>query len=179
MATFPTLVTGFEPFAGLDRNPSDEVARRLDGRTVGGAPVVARILPVSLERYRAVLAAEVEEVRPGLVIALGLAQGEASIRLERIGVNLADFEIADNDGALAADRPVEPGGPQARLSTIPVSAIEAALWPRESPLTAPPPRAPICATPASTACSDWRKPRILPLPAGSSICPTCPSRWRA
>jgi pyroglutamyl-peptidase len=127
MATFPTLVTGFEPFAGLDRNPSAEVARRLDGRMVGGAPVVARVLPVSLDRYRAALAAAVEEVRPGIVIALGLAQGEASIRIERIGINLADFEIVDNDGALAADRPVEPGGPQARLSTIPVAAIEYAL----------------------------------------------------
>jgi pyroglutamyl-peptidase len=127
MATFPTLVTGFEPFAGLDRNPSAEVARQLDGRMIGGAPVVARILPVSLERYRAALAAAIEEVRPGLVIALGLAQGEASIRIERIGTNLADFEIADNDGAVAADRPVETGGPPARLSTIPIAAIEAAL----------------------------------------------------
>jgi pyroglutamyl-peptidase len=127
MATFPTLVTGFEPFAGLDCNPSAEVAMQLDGRMVGGAPVVARVLPVSLDRYRAALAAAVEEVRPGLVIALGLAQGEASIRIERIGINLADFEIADNDGVVAADRPVEPGGPQARLSTIPVAIIEDAL----------------------------------------------------
>ena len=127
MATFPTLVTGFEPFAGLDRNPSAEVAMHLDGRMVGGAPVVARVLPVSLDRYRAALAAAVEEVRPGLVIGLGLAQGEASIRIERIGINLADFEIADNDGVVAADRPVEPGGPQARLSTIPVAIIEDAL----------------------------------------------------
>jgi len=127
MATFPTLVTGFEPFAGLDCNPSAEVAMQLDGRMVGGAPVVARVLPVSLDRYRAALAAAVEEVRPGLVIGLGLAQGEASIRIERIGINLADFEIADNDGVVAADRPVEPGGPQARLSTIPVAAIEEAL----------------------------------------------------
>ena len=127
MATFPTLVTGFEPFAGLDCNPSAEVAMQLDGRMVGGAPVVARVLPVSLDRYRAALAAAVEEVRPGLVIGLGLAQGEASIRIERIGINLADFEIADNDGVVAADRPVEPGGPQARLSTIPVAIIEDAL----------------------------------------------------
>jgi pyroglutamyl-peptidase len=127
MTKFPTLVTGFEPFAGLDRNPSAEVASQLDGRVVGGAPVVARVLPVSLDRYRAALAAAIEEVRPGLVIGLGLAQGEASIRIERIGINLADFEIADNDGAVAADRPVEPGGPQARLSTIPVAAIEDAL----------------------------------------------------
>lgn len=127
MTILPTLVTGFEPFAGLDRNPSAEVARRLDGRTVGGSRVIARMLPVSLATYRARLAAAIDEVRPGLVIALGLAQGAASVRVERVGINLLDFDIADNDGLVAADRPVEEGGPQARLSTIPVTAISAAL----------------------------------------------------
>lgn len=127
MTARPTLITGFEPFAGLDRNPSAEVAGRLHGRSVDGIPVVARLLPVSLARYRAALGAALDEVNPGLVIALGLAQGEASVRIERVGINLADFEIADNDGAVARGRPLEEGGPQARFSTFPVAAIEAAL----------------------------------------------------
>jgi pyroglutamyl-peptidase len=127
MKTVPILVTGFEPFAGLDRNPSAEVALRLDGRTIGGGAIVARLLPVSLAGYRGALAAALDEVRPGLAIALGLAQGEASVRIERVGINLADFEIADNDGTVAAGRPVEEGGPQARFSTFPAAEIEAAL----------------------------------------------------
>ena len=127
MTASTTLVTGFEPFAGLDRNPSAEVAWRLERRTIGGSPVVSRLLPVSLAGYREALAAALDETRPGLVIALGLAQGEASIRIERLGINLADFDIADNDGMVAAGRPLEEGGPRARFSTFPAAAIEIAV----------------------------------------------------
>lgn len=127
MTAIPILVTGFEPFAGLDRNPSAEVALRLDGKIVGGGKVAARLLPVSLAAYRGALAAALDEVRPGLVIALGLAEREATVRIERVGVNIADFEIADNDGTVAAGRQLEAAGPQARFSTLPSAAIEAAL----------------------------------------------------
>jgi pyroglutamyl-peptidase len=42
------LVTGFEPYGGLGRNPSADIARRLDGRRIGGQSVVGRVLPVDI-----------------------------------------------------------------------------------------------------------------------------------
>jgi pyroglutamyl-peptidase len=89
--------------------------------------VKSRILPVSLDGYRPALAEAIEVLEPSLVIALGLAQGEATVRVERVGINVADFEIADNDGVVARSRPLEPNGPDARFATLPVAGIVEAL----------------------------------------------------
>ena len=40
------LLTGFEPFGGDVVNPSWEIARALDGSTVGGAQVVAYVVQI-------------------------------------------------------------------------------------------------------------------------------------
>ena len=47
------LVTGFEPFGGDTANPSQEVAKGLDGRRVRDAVVRALVLPVQHEEARA------------------------------------------------------------------------------------------------------------------------------
>ena len=117
------LVTGFETFGGHDENPSALVARALDGREIGGARVVARILPVDLARLDAALDAAMAEVTPDMAIAFGLAGDEAVIRLERVALNVADFAIPDNGGAVHRNLPLEPGGPDARFSRLPLERI--------------------------------------------------------
>ena len=121
------LITGFEPFGGSARNPSLEIARALDARTIAGARILGRVLPVSMRRIEAALAEVLDAARPDLYIALGLAGGEAMIRLERYGVNLADFPIADNDGARSLDETLVPGGPAAVATTLPNRAIHGAM----------------------------------------------------
>src|SRR4051794_20799704 len=123
----PLLVTGFEPFMELGSNPSAQLAERLDSATIGGHPVVSRTLPVELAGLRARLAAVLEGVEPAAVIATGLPPGAYEVRLERIAVNLADFDIDDNTGVRAADEPLQDDGPVARESRLPVRAIQAAL----------------------------------------------------
>lgn len=117
------LVTGFETFGGHDENPSALVARALDGREIGGARIAARILPVDLARLDAALDAATAEVAPDAAIAFGLAGDEAVIRLERVALNVADFAIPDNGGALHRNKPLEPGGPDARFSRLPLEGI--------------------------------------------------------
>jgi pyroglutamyl-peptidase len=121
------LVTGFEPFDGGALNPSQEIARALDGRTIAGRRVAARVYPVSMARIADTVRAALEETRPALILSLGLAGGEPAVRLERVGVNLADFPIADNDGAAPKDAPLVAGGPDAFASTLPMRAICDAL----------------------------------------------------
>lgn len=121
------LITGFEPFGGSPRNPSLEIARALDGKSIGGARIQGRVLPVSMRRIEAALAEVLDAARPDVYIALGLAGGEAMIRLERYGVNLADFPIADNDGARSLDETLVPGGPAAVATTLPNRAIHGAM----------------------------------------------------
>jgi DNA processing protein len=48
--------------------------------------------------------------------------GEPVIRLERIALNLAEFDLPDNRGVLARG-PVQPGGALAHAATLPVEAM--------------------------------------------------------
>lgn len=63
-----------------------------------------------------------DEYQPVAALSFGLWPGEAVIRLERVAINCADFEIPDNTGQLASE-PVVSGGADAHLSTLPIHAI--------------------------------------------------------
>jgi pyroglutamyl-peptidase len=121
------LVTGFTAYGGRGRNPAGEAAKALDGRSIGGLAVAGRVLPVSYGTLQADLHGLMDELRPCLVISLGLWPGEPMIRLERVGINVADFEIPDNEGAFLTDMPVSGNGPAALAATLPLRGIEAAL----------------------------------------------------
>jgi pyroglutamyl-peptidase len=125
--TGPALVTGFEPYGGRGRNPAGEVAARLDGSEVAGVRVVGRNLPVKFAVLDEVVAATLAEVDPAVVISLGLCPGEAVVRLERIAINLADFPIPDNEGAVLVDWPLDAAGAAARFATLPLRPIQEAL----------------------------------------------------
>ena len=121
------VLTGFEPYGGRRVNPAAEVAKALDGSAVDGFAVIGAILPVSHRSLRTRLDELLGELRPAIVISLGLAPGEPMVRLERFGLNLLDFEIADNDGARLADAPVEANGATGVRASLPLRAIEQAL----------------------------------------------------
>jgi pyroglutamyl-peptidase len=127
------LLTGFEPYGGRDVNPSSEVARALDGNSAGRVAVIGRRLPASYQQLRSRIPELLEELRPDIAISLGLWPGEATIRLERLGANLADFEIPDNDGALLGDAIISNILTTALATTIPVRRIEQELLARGIP----------------------------------------------
>lgn len=129
----PALITGFMPYAGRGVNPAAEIARALDGKTIDGTSVVARLLPVSLAEIASLAETLIRELNPCVVISVGLWPGEPVIRVERVGLNVADFEIADNVGHIAVDAPVLGGGVVGKLATVPVRAIERALLDAEIP----------------------------------------------
>ncbi len=121
------LLTGFEPFGTYKDNPSADVADALHGRTVGNDTVRSAVLPVHHARAAAVVAELVRDTAPRAVVHLGLAGGRARLALERVAVNVMDFEIADNTGYRATGEPCVPGGPAAYFSTLPLEAILEAL----------------------------------------------------
>jgi pyroglutamyl-peptidase len=127
MPTDCALVTGFVPYGGRGRNPAAEIAAALDGRRVAGMAVVGRTLPVSFTEIGRAVDSLLDEVRPCIVLSLGLWPGESVIRIERVGLNLADFEIPDNAGLLASDEPIQGNGATARYASVPVRKIEQAL----------------------------------------------------
>ena len=122
-----TLVTGFEPFDGLVANPSQDVAKALDGRAMGGTVVLSAVLPVDHAAVGARVAALLDEHDPDAVVHLGLAAGRARIALERVALNVMDFETPDNTGYRARNEPCVAGGPPAYFATLPLVAIADAL----------------------------------------------------
>jgi pyroglutamyl-peptidase len=124
----PTLlVTGFEPFAGQAANPAEEVAKALDGRAIGDAVVRSAILPVHHAEAAPRVARLVQETDPRAIVHLGLAAGRARLALERVAVNVMDFDTPDNAGFRAQGEPCVPGGPAAYFATLPLAPILAAL----------------------------------------------------
>src|SRR5262245_56575343 len=89
------LLTGFQPFDNDSVNPSGEVAKLLDGASLGGCAVRSLVLPVQHEAARERVSLALEE--PGLVavLHLGLAGERARISLERVGLNVMDYAIPD------------------------------------------------------------------------------------
>jgi pyroglutamyl-peptidase len=121
------LVTGFEPFDGLAANPSLEVAKALDGRAIGGAVVRGAVLPVHHAEATLTVRRWLDETDPMAVLHLGLAGGRARIALERVAVNVMDYDTPDNAGYRAQGEPCVQGGPAAYFATLPLAAILTAL----------------------------------------------------
>jgi pyroglutamyl-peptidase len=68
-----------------------------------------------------------DETDPLAVLHLGLAAGRARIALERVAVNVMDYDTPDNTGYRARGEPCVPDGPAAYFATLPVSEILVAL----------------------------------------------------
>jgi pyroglutamyl-peptidase len=115
------LVTGFEPFGGSPVNTSQQIVE-----AVGGV-----VLPVSYARSAAALREAVRAADPDVVVCFGQADREM-ISVERFAHNLDGSESEDNDG-VASSAVIDPDGPAAYRSTLPVDGILAALRAEDIP----------------------------------------------
>lgn len=125
------LLTGFEPFGGDRTNTSWEIVQEVAARGVPDFEVTTLLLPVEFEVAGERLLAAVAESSPDAVVSLGLALGRTAITPERVALNLrdsgADSGRPDNAGATPHDAPIDPAGPFAYPSALPVRAfVEAA-----------------------------------------------------
>jgi len=117
------LLTGYEPFGGHKKNPTMDIVSALEGKSIGDAMIYGKILPVSVKRAGPEIKEILNELKPDIVISLGLAPTYTSITVERVGLNLVDARIPDNDGEQPVDMPIVEGAPLAYLSTLPTREI--------------------------------------------------------
>jgi len=117
------LITGFEPYGGDKINPSEMVARSLEGRLISGRPLSVRVLPSETRTLRERLEQTLLEEDPDIVIALGQFGGRTAMALERVAVNVLDFEHPDNVGVMRKGDVIARGGADARLSNLPFDRI--------------------------------------------------------
>jgi pyroglutamyl-peptidase len=115
------LVTGFEPFDGRTVNPSQKLVEALAG------DVQTALLPVSYARAATALRDAVRGAAPEVVICFGQADGRTGISIERFAHNLDEATTTDNDAAAGSGAAIDPDGPVAYPSTLPVDDLVAAL----------------------------------------------------
>ena len=117
------LLTGFAPFGGDAGNPSWDAVRALDGARIRGHRIATRCLPVAFGHSLKELRAAIRELKPALVLCVGVAGGRAEVSIERVAINVDDARIPDNAGASPVDLPVVEDGPAAYFATVPIKAI--------------------------------------------------------
>ena len=117
------LLTGFEPFGSQAIDPSEMLVRSLEGRVIRGRAIAVRILPAETRTLRTRLEAALAEERPEIVVGTGYAPGSAALSLERAALNVLDVDPPDAVGTTRKNEVVHAGGPDARLTTLPVAEI--------------------------------------------------------
>lgn len=116
------LVSGFDPFGGEKINPAIESVKRLPDE-IAGAEIIKLEIPTVIGKSLKKLEEKIDEVKPDVVLSIGQAGGRQDITVERVGINMDDCRIPDNEGNQPIDEPVVEGGPDAYLLTLPTKAM--------------------------------------------------------
>jgi pyroglutamyl-peptidase len=116
------LIAGFEPHTGDKVNPSEMVARSFEGALLAGRPVASRVIPVETRNVRERFEEALQLDHPEVVVLLSQFGGRTALSLERVAVNVLDFEC-DNVGVARKGDVVARGGPEARISNLPLEKI--------------------------------------------------------
>lgn len=120
------MITGFDPFGGEKTNPAIEAVKRLPA-VIAGATVVPLGIPTVFGTCAEVVRQAIITERPDVVLSVGQAGGRSALTPERIAINLDDGRIPDNAGFQPVDQPIQPNGPAAYFTQLPVKAMAQAI----------------------------------------------------
>lgn len=131
MQQLNVLISGFDHYDGVKVNPCLEVPRALASQGIDlgrisdevSVQVNAVTIPVSFASSWPTLLEAIEATQPDIVIATGLKHAARSVLLERCATNLMDSARPDADNALPDRGPIDPDGPAAYWTRLPLSAI--------------------------------------------------------
>lgn len=116
------LLTGFEPFGGASINPSWEAVSRVPDR-IAGREVQRLCLPVVFGEAANLLREAIARSRPELVICCGVAGDRKAVTPELVALNYRHARIPDNAGNQYFGAPIDPDGPAARMTRLPIHAL--------------------------------------------------------
>ena len=116
------LVSGFDPFGGEKINPAIESVKLLPDE-IKGAKIIKVEIPTVARKSLKKLEEVIEIEKPDVVLSVGQAGGRTDISVERVGINMDDFRIKDNEGNQPIDEKIAKDGPDAYLVTIPIKAM--------------------------------------------------------
>lgn len=116
------LVTGFDPFGGDKVNPAYEAVKKMPDE-IAGAQIIKVEVPTVFAKSSQVVEKAIEEHQPEIVICVGQAGGRSAVSFERVAINLAEARIADNEGNQPFDTALEPDGPAAYFTSLPIKVM--------------------------------------------------------
>lgn len=116
------LVSGFDPFGGEKINPAIESVKLLPDE-IKGVKIIKLEIPTVRMKSLQKLEEVIEKERPDVVLNIGQAGGRVDITVERVGINVDDFRIKDNEGNQPIDEKIAKDGADAYLVTIPIKAM--------------------------------------------------------
>lgn len=90
------LVTGFKPFHIYPVNPSELIVNQMNGTLIQDFTIVGKVLPIDFEIASEIVQETIDEIQPAIVVCLGLAPGENTIRLEALAINIQYDPYVEN-----------------------------------------------------------------------------------
>lgn len=116
------LVSGFDPFGGEKINPAIEAVKLLPDE-ISGAKIIKVEIPTVRIKSLQKLEEVIEKEKPDVVLNIGQAGGRTDITVERVGINVDDFRIKDNEGNMPIDEKIKQDGADAYLVKVPIKAM--------------------------------------------------------
>ena len=119
------VLTGFEPFADFEVNPSWEAAKTFDGEEIDSFEVKSFQIPLVYTEIKPAITRIIDEHEPAVIINLGQSY-RPLISLEKVAINLADTAkstVTYNCGTRPKDEALEPKAPAAYFTTLPIRKI--------------------------------------------------------
>ena len=135
MERFSVVVCGFDRYEGVAVNPALEVPRMLAEQGLGepvdaddpladvSVSIDAVSIPVSFTKSWPALHEAIEAARPQIVIAMGLKRAARGIALERCATNRVGDDRPDADNMTPQRDTINPDGPAAYWTRLPLRAI--------------------------------------------------------
>ncbi|PHK49572.1 pyroglutamyl-peptidase I [Staphylococcus edaphicus] len=120
------LITGFDPFGGEHINPALEAVKLLPDK-IAEHTIDKLEIPTVFHKSKDILVSRLKQYDYDIVLAIGQAGGRYELTPERVGINVDDARIADNEGNQPIDEPIQPNGEAAYFSNLPVKRITEAI----------------------------------------------------
>ena len=124
------LITGFGPFPGAPKNPTEALVRALGGEqpaSLGAIALKAVVLSTDYRRSWTTLRRIYGRFQPDVVVHFGLAGQAKAIHIETVGINVVDPKKPDASGSAPRSGRVRRSGPERLTATLPIDGILAAL----------------------------------------------------
>jgi pyroglutamyl-peptidase len=122
------LLSGFDPFADMAINSSQAIVQQLEKHWKHGKQVqlTTEILPTVYDAAEERIRSLIREIRPDIILCLGVAEDRSEINLEHRALNCDNETAPDNAGDVRLGQQIA-DGPSSYMSTLPLEEMRNAL----------------------------------------------------